>query len=635
MKKHFLIICFLSIYLIINAQTEAKHQIYKQIPIVYSNIIPDDSGNIVFSNAKLSNLNPFYVLGNIRINPKGSEKGIVFDFQNTDFKGFIYYGLLSKEPPKYPQTVFFNSNSPIRKGKAEINIAELKGRYDIAGWEETGKAKLGYRITNYYGKIIYDGKINIEGTGPFKTGISIIEGPFVNRVSEHSVHISFITNEPCSPYVEVNGKEYRSPNKMMNMKGELIHEIKIDHLSPATAYKYIVHFGDNKESHAFLTSPLPGTRKPFVFAFTSDSRAGQGGGERDIYGTNAYVMKKMAALALKTEVAFFQFTGDMIDGYSSSISETNLQYANWKRNVEPFWHYIPFNIGMGNHEALVNIFDDGTKYGVQVDKWPFKTSSAERIFADNFVNPTNGPVSEDDSDYDPKPNQQDFPSYDENVFYYTYDNVAMVVLNSNYWYAPSTSSIRETGGNPHGYIMDNQLEWLKETIENFDKNSNIDHVFVTIHTPAFPNGGHAGDDMWYNGSNSVRPTVAGRPVEKGIIQRRDEFLDIIINKSDKVVALLCGDEHNYSRLKLTNKTEIYPEYYSWKKIKISRPFWQITNGSAGAPYYGQQQLPWSESVEKFSTQYALMLFYVDGNKITLKVINPDTLEDIEEVILKE
>ena len=124
-------------------------------------------------------------------------------------------------------------------------------------------------------------------------------------------------------------------------------------------------------------------------------------------------------------------------------------------------------------------------------------------------------------------------------------------------------------------------------------------------------------------------------LKKGIIQRRDQFLDIIINKSDKVVALLCGDEHNYSRLKLTHKTEIYHENYSWKKIKISRPFWQITNGSAGAPYYGQQQLPWSESVEKFSTQYALMLFYVDGNKITLKVINPDTLEDIEEVILKE
>jgi len=31
---------------------------------------------------------------------------------------------------------------------------------------------------------------------------------------------------------------------------------------------------------------------PFTFAYTSDSRAGSGGGERNIYGVNAYIMKK-------------------------------------------------------------------------------------------------------------------------------------------------------------------------------------------------------------------------------------------------------------------------------------------------------------------------------------------------------
>ena len=123
---------------------------------------------------------------------------------------------------------------------------------------------------------------------------------------------------------------------------------------------------------------------------------------------------------------------------------------------------------MGNHEALVSIFHDGSSFGVQVDKFPFNTKSAEKIFADNFVNPKNGPESEDGSVYDPKPNQMDFPSYSENVYFYTYDNVAMVVLNSNYWYAPSTYEIPKTGGNPHGYIMDNQLQWLSKTIEQFD-----------------------------------------------------------------------------------------------------------------------------------------------------------------------
>lgn len=140
--------------------------------------------------------------------------------------------------------------------------------------------------------------------------------------------------------------------------------------------------------------------------------------------------------------------------------------------------------------------------------------------------------------------------------------------------------------------------------------------------------------MWYYGNNNIRPTVAGVPVNKGIIERRDELLNIMINRSDKVLVLLCGDEHNYSRMKLTQNTPIYPKGYKGKRLKISRPFWQITNGSAGAPYYGQQQLPWSESVEKFSTQYALMLFDINGEQVSLRVINPATLEEIETINLK-
>ena len=56
------------------------------------------------------------------------------------------------------------------------------------------------------------------------------------------------------------------------------------------------------------------------------------------------------------------------------------------------------------------------------------------------------------------PNKQtnDFPSYEENVYSYTYGNMAMIVLNSNYWYSPALSKDTSTSGNLHGYIMDNQ-----------------------------------------------------------------------------------------------------------------------------------------------------------------------------------
>ena len=609
-----------------------------KVPAVYSGIMPNSDGELYFVSVKTGDTawmvekETFYTLDNIRINPKGTTKGLFFDFKNSDFYGTLYYGLQPKNDALYPQPVYFKKNAKIINGKANVDISKLAGKYDVANWEKLGKARIAYRIVNNYGKIIYDGVIDIKGKGPFEVDASVIAGPYVNMLTHNEAVISFETNKACSPYVEVNNKKYFTSQQAQ--KDSLKHEIIINNISPNTKYNYIVHYGDNQVTYNFTSAPLPGSKSPFTFAYTSDSRAGSGGGERDLFGVNAYIMKRMAFLAAKHNPAFFQFTGDMINGYSSNIGETNLEYANWKKVVEPIWHYIPFYIGAGNHEALVNVFNDGSEYGIAIDKFPFDTKSAEVTFSSNFTNPLGGPKSEDGAYYDPNKNKMDFPEYGETVYSYNYGNVAMVVLNSNYWYAPSESKIPEIGGNPHGYIMDMQLQWFDNKIKELNNNSNIDHVFVTIHTPAFPNGGHANNDMWYFGNNKIRPTVAGKPVNKGIIERRDEFLDIMINKSDKVVALLCGDEHNYSRLKITKKTPLYLDNYKGKKLKVKRPFWQITNGTAGAPYYGMEELPWSGFVEKFSTQYALMLFDIDGEKVSLRVINPETFEEIETVDLK-
>lgn len=216
-----------------------------------------------------------------------------------------------------------------------------------------------------------------------------------------------------------------------------------------------------------------------------------------------------------------------------------------------------------------------------------------------------------------------------------YDNVAVIVLNSDYWYAPSLKYHTHPSGNLHGYIMDNQLEWFRETLVELEENKSVDHVFVTQHTPFFPNGGHVKDDMWYHGDNSKRAVVAGKPVEKGIIERRDELLDAILNKSSKVVAILTGDEHNYNKLRLTEDTNIYPENYPHDKVEITRDIWQINNGAAGAPYYAQEKTPWSPFVSGFTTQNALVIFYVHGKNLRVEVINPDTLETIETFVIKE
>jgi phosphodiesterase/alkaline phosphatase D-like protein len=141
--------------------------------------------------------------------------------------------------------------------------------------------------------------------------------------------------------------------------------------------------------------------------------------------------------------------------------------------------------------------------------------------------------------------------------------------------------------------------------------------------------------MWYQGNNLPRAVVGGTPVKKGIIERRDEYLKLIVNESPKVAAILTGDEHNYNKLELGPETEIYPNRYEMEKIVLNRTIFQINNGAAGAPYYAQEVTPWTPHVSNFSTQNALVLIDVEGSKINVRVLNPDTLEKIDEFILRE
>ncbi|MDX2286693.1 MAG: metallophosphoesterase [Bacteroidia bacterium] len=561
----------------------------------------------------------------------GTATGLDFDFRTAGLNGKLYYGFVPYGDSRHPHPVYFKETAPITAGKASVNIRDkLRGRYDMVGWENNGSATLGYRIAGADGTLLYDGLISFSGTGPFTVEPTVVEGPFVGLHRPDGATISFRTNLPVRASLSAGGQTVQDPAETLD------HILAISGLSPDTEYAYTISYGKLAQSYAFRTAPAPGSRAAFTFAYASDSRNGQGGGERDLYGTNFYIMKKIMALAKYREAAFFQFSGDLIDGYLTDQQEIDLQYANWKRAIAPFAHYFPVYVSMGNHEALMRVFSSKKSTRTfLLDRFPYETQSAEAAFARNFVLPRNGPASEDGAAYDPDPAKQDFPSYAENVYFYTHGNTAVIVLNSNYWYAPSTAAISESGGGVHGYLMDQQLAWLRETLDTLERNPDIDHVFVTQHTPAFPNGGHVADDMWYNGDNRVRPWVAGKALEKGIIERRDQYLDLLVNRSSKVVAILTGDEHNYARTEIGPDTRLYLDSYPGNlRLSLRRTIWQINNGAAGAPYYAQEFTPWTPKVSGFTTQNALVLFHVEGPQIRMEVLNPDTLEPVDELRMK-
>ncbi len=628
MKKSILILSIFTIVQVLSAQIT--------VPAVYSDIKTDENGKLYYQLAGkkfyAKDKEGYYTLSQMKGNISAFNGGINFDFGIKDFSGTLIYGLINYEDAKYPLPVWFKKTSEIIDGKASINIKKsLSGRYDMSGWEKNGYGTLSYRVSDNKGNLIYDGIVSFYYENKsFKIAETITEGPFVNILTSKSVVISFTLNKNAEAAVFVNEKKYTDGSEAKH------HEIKIDKLKPDTKYVYEVKYGKLSQKYSFKTAHKKGARKPFVFAYASDSRQGQGGGEHNLNGTNFYVMRKLAAAAQLYNVAFVQFTGDLVNGYVSDKEDIGLQYANWKRSVEPYAHYIPFVCAQGNHEFVgFQFLNNNGKLRGAVVRFPFETESSSAVFADNFVNPHSSLKSEDGSKYDPNPDKTDFPPYDETVFYYIYDNVAVIVLNSDYWYSPALKYNPRTSGNLHGYLMDKQLEWLDKTVTLLEKDKDIDHIFITQHTPAFPDGGHVGDDMWYKGNNKYRPYVAGKPVDKGIIERRDEYLNILINKSTKVISLLTGDEHNYNKLKLSPDVNIYPDNWKLEKLKRNRTIWQINNGAAGAPYYAQDKsVPWTNAVSGFTTQNALVLIYADGKKLSVKVVNPETLEVFDEYVLR-
>ena len=603
------------------------------IPKSYANLSYDSTGTLIFTT-KDGEILPSvphtdgYSLSSLSSIPVGTETGIKFDFQDSDLSGWLYYGLIQTDDIKHPYPMYFHRRSEIASGKAEINIKKnLSGLFDITGWKESNLIRLGYRIANETGEILYDGKILVSADSLFRVEPSIIEGPFVNLLTPEGATISFETNIPMLCKVSVGDLFF------IESEPNTHHEILLSGLEKDKEYKYTVHYGKFIDTYSFHTAPLPGTRKPFSFGYASDCRGNSGGGERDIKGTNAYIMKRIAALSAYKNVRFFQSTGDMIDGNKTEAESLNLEYANWKRTVEPFAHYFPFITGFGNHEAYWYIFSNDDKYAI-VDHFPFAEHSSESLYAENFVNPINGPNSEDGANYDPDISTTNFPTYKENVFYYTYDNIGIIVLNSHYWFT-SVGRTPEHSGNLQGYFLDNQLNWLINTLHYFEKRVDIDHLFVTHHSPVFSNSGHLRNSMWFLGDNSKRPYIAGKPVEKGIIEKRDEYLDILMNQSSKVIAVLTSDDHNYNRMKLTSDVPIYPDNYEKPKLDEYRPITFITNGAAGAPYYGQLEAPWTNYVDKFIAQYAVLFIHVEGKKVWCEVINPDTMEMIDTFTLAE
>jgi len=250
-----------------------------EIPSTYSNIHYDEHGLLyyqrnneskrLYADTNQAKYSVQLMLGKA----SGSRHGIILDFDTL--KGSVTFGLIPYSTRiKLPTTVY-RKKVPIKNGKAELIIdSNLKDSYEMARFKENGQLAIGYRVQDQGGSILYDGVISVVDSGPFKVVPTIYNGPYLANITHNSAIIWFETHMPVKAKIYISKKPFGEKIKGIQNGADqeevLHHEIKIDGLAPGTIYYYRVYYGNLFQNYYFKTAPTPGSRKPFVFAFTSD-----------------------------------------------------------------------------------------------------------------------------------------------------------------------------------------------------------------------------------------------------------------------------------------------------------------------------------------------------------------------------
>jgi hypothetical protein len=583
------------------------------------------------------------------------------------FKRFRLGASINQLQTVLPMNYFLLSNRNSEDWTSEGQVVVRLKLYfnDSKGARSIGK----YDLLIRFRRVENPNAVENEPAVKFVKLTSLKEGPLVNLINSNdpsTAVITFRTDRPVKSAVVLNdGRRFDSAGS------HEVHEIKLTGLKPVRVYSYHVEFeGFKSKRYTFRSAPRPGEGK-VIFGYAGDSREGVGVGNSQFMGVNADILERCINTAYRLDADLFVFGGDLVSGYTTVKADMQTQLQGWKQVMSGFWHMRPVYTCIGNHEALLRTFVKPGGFQVSLDRWPYETDSIEAVFAGEMTNPVNGPGTSDPSR----------PSYKENVYSFQYGPVLFIAFNNNYWVSYNSGTAdgpKFTGGCPEGYIMADQLQWIRRQLNEARQNDSVKYVVLFAQEPVFPNGGHVQDCMWYNGNNNVRaytykmtpdsPDGKIVPEKKGILDVRNQ-LAVMISQHKKVAAVLGSDEHSYHKVLIHREVPVgIPETddkdgngkidvdgsESASPLKeLKYPVWYLVSGGAGAPYYSEGPTPWNTYWKKsgngwpkkdhssrngcyyYSSQPNFFLFEADDNGISLKVYNPygEIIDSIDNLML--
>ena len=617
---------------------------------------------------------------------KSGSRGLVLDLGSvrklldgtqikpTDrFVGTIYMGPYPFETEENAYSYKrFRVEQRIMRNRAILPVSYFLGGYrNSEGWKSGGTivVRLQLYLETRNGVLnvgLYDTFIGFKRTvaSPGKLLYSrrtaIMDGPTVNLITSDDTSYMVVAYQ--TDQKEITSVILNDGRKFSDSKPATKHEIKITGLEANREYQYKVKLTESEtRSYSFKTAPKKGDGE-IIFAYCGDSRAGVGGGTANLMGVNHNIMERLANLAYQKNAEFFIFGGDLVNGYTTSPDDFRTQLTAWKQATAGFRAHRPIYSCIGNHESLLRAFTDKPNSVLVMDRWPYETESTEAVFADQLVNPVNGPERSD-------PRR---PTYKENVYSFQYGPVLFISFNNNYWVTRNLAR-REgswrTGGCPEGYILPDQMAWIKKELDRGEADESVKYIILYAQEPVFPNGGHTADAMWYKGNNSPRSFTYDKKLEKlvpeklGILEVRNQLVTMIGNNK-KVAAVLGSDEHSYHKVLIDKNVPVGVPKLDAKEgsvrvcnkggtcspiAELAYPTWYMVCGGGGAPYYSKEKTPWNQYWESnpesalkhtskrgffhYSSQENMFLFKAGKNGISMTVINPygetiDTIEDL-------
>jgi 3',5'-cyclic AMP phosphodiesterase CpdA len=410
-------------------------------------------------------------------------------------------------------------------------------------------------------------------------GLVFAEGPIVANITSTSLDFAWKTNLPAQAelqYVESGTKNWTT----VRLPSSTAFETTVSHLSPDRIYTYRVRcistaLADTivSSDFTFRTAPRPNTNASFKFVVYGDSR---GGREADVdyrlNGVNYIVLNKLSSLALQNGARFILQTGDLIDGATPDREDGILQYETHKKAIARVNAFIPFYHAVGNHDARTPF----ARFGRSGFYDPPLPNSAENLWAEMLVLPTNGPQPE-----------TEHPPFRENVYSFDYGNVHFVALNTDY-FSVRHDTVQYKHEGFMNRIAGRQREWLIDDLTQASDKIKI----VYYHAATFPAGGHKGS------------ALDRYPAERDSLWKIFEAYGVSV--------VFTGHEHNYSRVRVDR--DINPAF--------RKTIYQITTGGAGAPTYAQDfTVPYLKNVVVFRRTYHYLLVTVEGKTLTIEAFD--------------